>query len=95
MYILICNVYMYIHVYAYIYICTYSYVICICTYMYMHTYTYVSHICMTMNRRIDKFIGLFCKRAPYNRLYSAKETCNFINSHTYVYICITYMYDYE
>ena len=27
--------------------------------------------------RIDKIIGLFCKRAPYKRLYSAKETYNF------------------
>jgi len=29
--------------------------------------------------RIDTIIGLFCKRALYKRLYSAKETCNFID----------------
>jgi len=28
--------------------------------------------------RLLKIIGHFCKRAPYNRLYSAKETCNFM-----------------
>ena len=28
---------------------------------------------------IDKIIGLFCKRALLKRLYSAKETCNFID----------------
>ena len=27
----------------------------------------------------DKIIGLFCKRAPQKRLYSAKETYNFID----------------
>jgi len=36
--------------------------------------------------RIDKIIGLFCKRAPQKRQYSAKETYNFIDptnrSHT-------------
>jgi len=29
--------------------------------------------------RIDKIIGLFCKRAVYKGLYSAKETCNLID----------------
>ena len=29
--------------------------------------------------RIDKMIGLFCKRALYKRRYSAKETCHFID----------------
>jgi len=29
--------------------------------------------------RIDKIIGLFCKRALQKRQYSAKETCNFID----------------
>ena len=29
--------------------------------------------------RIDKIIGLFCKRALKKRQYSAKETCNFID----------------
>jgi len=29
--------------------------------------------------RIDKIIGLFCKRALYKRLYSAKVTYNFID----------------
>ena len=29
--------------------------------------------------RIDKIIGLFCKRALRNRRYSAKETCNLID----------------
>jgi len=30
-------------------------------------------------RRIDSIVGLFCKRALYKRLYSAKETYNLIN----------------
>jgi len=45
-----------------------------------------------------KIIGLFCIRAPYKRLYSAKQTCNFGDppdrSHPiciYIYIYI-YMY---
>ena len=29
--------------------------------------------------RIDKIVGLFCKRDLYKRLYSAKETCNVID----------------
>ena len=29
--------------------------------------------------RIDKIIGLCCKRTLWKRLYSAKETCNFID----------------
>jgi len=29
--------------------------------------------------RIDKIIGLLCKRALYKRRYSAKETYNFID----------------
>jgi len=29
--------------------------------------------------RIDKIIGLFCKRAQLKRRYSAKETCNSID----------------
>ena len=29
--------------------------------------------------RMDKILGLFCKRALYKRRYSAKETYNFIN----------------
>jgi len=28
-------------------------------------------------KRVLQIIGLFCKRALYERLYSAKETCNF------------------
>jgi len=31
--------------------------------------------------RIDKIIGLFCKRALYKRRYTANETCNFIRIH--------------
>jgi len=30
--------------------------------------------------RIDKITGLFCKTALWKRRYSAKETCNFIDS---------------
>ena len=33
--------------------------------------------------RIDKLIGLFCKRALSNRRYSAKETCDFIDPTPY------------
>jgi len=32
---------------------------------------------VAMSSRLLKMIGLFCKRAPYNKLYSAKETYNF------------------
>ena len=42
--------------------------------------------------RIDKMIGLFCKRALYKRRYSAKETCHFIDptdrSHPIVQVAI-------
>jgi len=45
--------------------------------------------------RIDKIIGLFCKRALLKRLYSAKETYNFIDptdrSHP---ICVCHTHDY-
>ena len=38
-----------------------------------HVYTYgVATI-----SRLLKTIGLFCKRTPYKRQYSSKETCNF------------------
>jgi len=33
--------------------------------------------------RIDKIIGLFCRRALYKRRYSAKETCNLIDPTDY------------
>ena len=68
----------------YIYIFT-----CTCTYMHIHVYTYMSML-QTPTRhwntygvalvsRIDKIVGLFCKRAPQKRQYSAKETYNFID----------------
>jgi len=34
---------------------------------------------VVLESRIDKIIGLFCKRALYKREYSAKETFNFIH----------------
>ena len=47
--------------------------------------------------RIDKIIGLFCKRALQKRRYSAKQTYNFINptdrSHLYIYIYIFFYID--
>ena len=52
--------------------------------------------------RIDKIIGLFCKRALYKNRYSAKETYNLIDptdrshptveatrcTHVYLYMCV-------
>jgi len=35
---------------------------------------------VTTVSRLDKIVGLFCKRALKRRKYSAKETCNLIDS---------------
>ena len=43
--------------------------------MYISIYRYG----VALVSRIDKNIGLFCKRALQNRRYSAKETCDFID----------------
>ena len=51
--------------------------------MYMRTVfacTQVTNIVMDTVRRIDKFVGLFCKRALYKRQYSAKETCYYMDA---------------
>jgi len=73
--------------------------------MYTESASTVSHDCcygVASVSRIDKIIGLFCKRALQKRHYSAKETYNLIDStnrshpiyiymYIYVYVCI-YMY---
>jgi len=47
--------------------------------------TWLLHTCditwygVALVSRIDKMIGLFCKRAPWKRRYSSKETCHFID----------------
>ena len=47
-------------------------------YVYIY-YVYRNMYGVALGSRIDKIIGLFCKRALQKRLYSAKETCNFID----------------
>ena len=58
------------HLYAYVYI-------------YIHCMLYklaaLNHYGVASISRIDKIIGLLCKRALLKRLYSAKETCNLID----------------
>ena len=51
-----------------------------CTWRVSHTCTwrYVRYVVASASR-IDKIIGLFCKRDLWKRLYSAKETHNFID----------------
>ena len=90
MYIYVCIcMYMAMYMYVYIYICLYIY-IHIYIYINIHIYIYVhsrpasecnlgpSHG-VALISRIDKIIGLFCKRALQKRRYFAKETCNFID----------------
>ena len=60
-----------------------------CTYR-MYTYSIYG---VDSVGRIDKIIGLFCKRVLSKRLYSVKETCNFIDPTNrsqpmIVYICM-------
>jgi len=44
----------------------------------IHLYVSFRYGVATLSR-IDKIVGLFCKRALYKRRYSAKETCHFID----------------
>jgi len=59
---------------------------------WVHVHTWMSHVTrktlvlrvcskygVASDSRIDKIIGLFCKRALQKRLYSAKETYNLID----------------
>ena len=56
--------------------CTYesrlAYMICFCEFL-------TSQLATMGNSRIDKIIGLFCKRALWKRRYSGKETYNLID----------------
>jgi len=80
-------------------VCTY---ICIC--VYIHTYVWNKNCrwCpvsiytygVALASRIDKKIGLFCKRALQKRRYSAKETYDFIEptDRSHPIVCMyTYM----
>jgi len=65
----------YICVYIYIYICIY-----VREYTCIYIYTPLQAVCpcygvATISRLLE-FIGLFCKKALYKRLYSTKETYN-------------------
>jgi len=89
------------------YIYTYIWMQCMCVRevqelqeMRAHTYIHCCIPCKTsplygvaLVSRIDKMIGLFCKRALQKRRYSAKETCHFIDptdrSHP---ICLASLY---
>jgi len=59
-------IYIYTHINIYIYVYIY-----VCIHIYRYGVASVS--------RIDKIIGLFCKRALEKRRYSAKETYNLID----------------
>jgi len=45
----------------------------------MSALCYIYYYGVASVSKIDKIIGLFCKRALQKRRYSAKETCNFID----------------
>jgi len=51
-----------------------------------------AHYGVALVSRIDKFIGLFCKRALWNRRYSAKETYNLIEPTDRSHPISTHMY---
>ena len=62
--------------------------VCVCVYMrvcvhtYIHFHLFCTYVVIYRHgvatcSRLHKIIGLFCKRAPWKRRYSAKETCNF------------------
>ena len=59
-------------------VCIYVWV-CVCVCMYIRVCIHVLRILgmyeVATISRLPKNIGLFCKRAVYKRLYSAKETC--------------------
>ena len=58
--------------------------------------TYVCTYGMASVSRIDKIIGLFCKRALIKRQYSAKEIYNFVDptDRSYLISCSLFMYTY-
>ena len=68
---------MFIYIYIYIYICLYIYIYfpLLCSLVFPLLCSYG----MASVSRIDKIIGLFCKRDLCTRLYSAKETYNLID----------------
>jgi len=88
-------VHAYVHVCMCVGVCVYIYMwvgrwVCMCVYVgVVYTYVYVCiRVCTSCMpesygvasiSRIDKIIGLFWKRALEKRLYSAKETYNFID----------------
>jgi len=60
-------------------VCVYMRV-CVHTYIHFHlfcTYVVIYRYGVATCSRLHKIISLFCKRAPWKRRYSAKETCNF------------------
>jgi len=54
----------------------------VCSYIYGSECAYGFGYGVASVSRIDKIVGLFCKRALYKRHYSAKETCNVIDRTT-------------
>jgi len=60
---------MYVYMFEYMYVCMY-------VYMYSDTRSTWDYGVATISRLL-KIIGLFCKRALWKRLYSAKETYHF------------------
>jgi len=88
------NTYIYIYIYIYIHIytevCTYIYIYTHmrCAHIYIYIHIHFTDMCtpqveisygVALVSRIDKIIGLFCKRALQKSQYSAKETYNFID----------------
>jgi len=59
-------IYIYMHIYIYIYIYTWRTAICIQPFMRVYGVATIT--------RLLKIIGLFCKRALWQRLYSANES---------------------
>ena len=76
--------YICIDICIYIHTCTEPYTyIYICIYIYIYVHSRPASECnlgpshgVALVSRIDKIIGVFCKRALQKRRYSAKETCN-------------------
>jgi len=68
------------YTYIFLYRC-----ISLCTCVKTHGYV-ITH--MRLHMLFDSIIGLFCKRALYKRLYSAKETCKCVNTCVTTHVCV-------
>jgi len=100
------NVWVWLSVSVCVFVCVWMHVgvgeyVCVCVSVGLHRLTHG----VALVSKIDKIIGLFCKRALEKRRYSAKATYNFIDpinrSHPIcIYVCErinihTYMHVYS